>query len=71
MFDNIKSPAEYGLDWITDKLINDFVTDLIAVFPILIGMSVGVYALLSMLSKRLANAGVIGVFVYGALIVIA
>lgn len=70
MFD-FKSPAEYGLDWITDKLISDFVTDFIAAFPILIGVSIGVYALVSMVSSKLAKVGVVGVFLYGALVVIA
>lgn len=73
MFD-FKSPAAYGLDWITDKLkegMADFLVDFIGAFPILIGVSLGVYALVSMISSKLAKMGVVGVFVYGALVVIA
>lgn len=64
-----EGPVIYGLEKITDKLLSGFITDLIASFPILIGVSFGVYALLQMVSKRLANLGVIGVFIYGALII--
>lgn len=67
----IKAPVEYGLDWLTGKVVGDFVTDYILAFPILIGVSIGVYALCSMVSKKLASLGVVGVFVYGALIVVA
>lgn len=67
----LKSPAEYGLEWITDQFITGFVSNLIIAFPILVGVSIGVYALVQMFSKRLASLGVVGVFLYGSLIIIA
>lgn len=70
MFDG---PVTYGIKKLTDHLqegMIDFVVDFITVFPILAVVSLGVYALVGMLSKRLANAGVMGVFVYGALVII-
>lgn len=48
----------------------DFLVDYLSAFPILIGVSIGVYALLNMISSKLANLGVGGVFVYGALVII-
>lgn len=60
-------------DWMTDK-IKEGATDLLAgyisVTPILIGVSIAVYALLGMISKTLAKLGVIGVFLYGGLIIL-
>lgn len=38
--------------------------------PILLGVSIGVYALLNMISRSLAKLGVLGVFLYGGLIVV-
>nr|BDD44100.1 hypothetical protein 1 [Bacillaceae bacterium] len=68
----MKSPAEWGIEKITDNLkegMADFAADYISAFPILIGVSIGVYALISMFSSKLAKMGVIGVFLYGALII--
>lgn len=69
----IKSPASYGLDWLTDKL-KDGITELaisyITALPIMVGVAIGVYALVNMVSSKLAKLGVVGVFVYGALVVI-
>lgn len=50
--------------------IADIAVDYISAIPIMLGVSIGVYALISMISRRLANLGVVGVFLYGALIVI-
>lgn len=50
--------------------ITDITLDYISAIPIMIGVSIAVYALCSMISKTLAKLGVIGVFVYGTLIVI-
>ena len=44
--------------------------DYISGLPIMIGVSIGVYALLQMFSKNLARLGVYGVFIYGGLIVL-
>lgn len=56
-----------------DNLSNgfeSFIIDLITVSPILAGVSIGVYALIGMVSKTLAKFGVAGVFLYGALIIV-
>lgn len=69
----IKPPASYAYDWVTEKLkdgLTGLATDYISAFPILVGVSIGVYALVSMVSKRLARMGVVGVFVYGAIVVL-
>ena len=68
MFD-IKSPAE----WMTDKIkmgATDLVISYIESLPILLGVSIGVYALLGMFSKSLAKFGVVSVFIYGGFVVI-
>jgi len=60
-------------DWITNKIksgITDIIADYITAFPILIGVSIGVYALCSMFSKSFAKLAVIIVFGYGLLVVI-
>jgi len=59
--------------WLVDKMksgLTDMALDYISALPILLGVSIGVYALLSMFSKRLASLGVFGVLGYGVLIVI-
>ena len=69
----IKAPAEYGMEWITNKIksgLSDMVADYITALPILIGVSIGVYALLNMISEKLAKLGVVGVFLYGGLIIL-
>ena len=68
MFD-LKSPAE----WLVDKIksgMTDHLMEYVSAFPILIGVSIGVYALLGMFSKTLAKIGVVGVFIYGGFVVI-
>lgn len=50
--------------------VANFASDFLAALPIIAGVSVAVYALLSMFSKKMASLGVTGVFVYGALVVI-
>ena len=65
----IKAPTE----WIADKIksgATDLVISYIESLPILIGVSIGVYALLGMFSKSLAKFGVVGVFLYGGFVVI-
>lgn len=67
-----KGPVVLGWEWFADKLkegMTDIIANYITAFPILIGVSIGVYALISIFSKKLANLGVIGVFLYGGLIV--
>ncbi|GEL76305.1 hypothetical protein [Tenuibacillus multivorans] len=69
----IKNPIEIGIDWTAEsikELLANLLTDFILVFPVLAGVSIGVYALLSMISEGLAKLGVIGVFVYGGLLVV-
>lgn len=69
----MKSPFEYVNGWITDKIkegATDLVINYIESLPIILGVSIGVYALIGMFSKTLAKFGVAGVFVYGALIVV-
>lgn len=69
----VRPPASYAWEWIADKLkdgITEMATDYVTAFPIMVGVSIGVYALVSMFNKRLAKMGVVGVFAYGALVVI-
>lgn len=66
---DIKSPAE----WVADKIksgMADHLAECISTFPVLIGVSIAVYALLGMFSKSLAKFGVVGVFLYGGFVVI-
>lgn len=65
-----ESPVIYGLEKLTDKLLGGFIDNFIASLPIMLGASFAVYALLQMYSKRLANLGVVSVFVYGTLIIL-
>lgn len=68
-------------DWkgpITELVLNkvksgvtDMVVSYIEGLPIMLGVSIGVYALLSMISKTFAKLGVVFVFAYGAVIVVA
>lgn len=50
--------------------ITDLVADYITAIPILLGVSVAVYAVCNMFSSKLANLSVFGVFVYGALVIL-
>lgn len=74
---DIKTPGEYIGGWIEgwaiDKAqsgLESFVLDLITATPILVGVSIGVYALLNMVSSKLAKLGVFTVFAYGSLVII-
>lgn len=65
-----RGPVTY---WVETKIkggLTDMVTDYISAAPIMIGISIGVYALLNMFSSKVAKLGVIGVFLYGGLVVI-
>jgi murein DD-endopeptidase MepM/ murein hydrolase activator NlpD len=57
-----------------DKLIQSriehFIADFIVSLPILVGVSLAVWALLNMVSSRLATAGVVGVFLIGGLVLL-
>ncbi|WP_096269422.1 hypothetical protein [Paucisalibacillus globulus] len=69
----IKAPMEYVGDWIGVKMkegMTDIALEYISAIPILVGVSIGVYALCSMISKTFAKLGVAGVFGYGFLIVL-
>jgi len=69
----MKSPADYLGELIVNKLkegASNLLAEYISALPIILGVSLGVYALLGMISKTLAKLGVVGVFLYGALIVI-
>jgi hypothetical protein len=69
----IKAPMEYVGDWIGVQIkegMTDILADYISVIPILVGVSIPVYALCSMFSKTFAKLGVVGVFGYGFLIVL-
>lgn len=60
-------------DWITNKIklgIADIIAEYISAFPILIGVSIAVYALVAMISKSFARIAVYIVFLYGFLIVL-
>lgn len=64
----------YAVGKLADYLkegMTDFIIDYTTAFPILAVISLGVYALVGMISKRLANLGVVGVFLYGSLVIIA
>jgi len=66
-----RGPITY---WVESKIkggLADMATDYILAAPIMIGVSIGVYALLNMFSSNLAKFGVAGVFVYGGIIAIA
>lgn len=69
-----KGPA-FGIgEFLTNRFeqaLANFTIDYIAGFPVMIGMALGVWGLLQMVNKKLASAGSILVFVYGALVVIA
>ena len=67
------APITIVNDWLVSKFtggLESFVYDYITALPILLGVSIGVYALIAMMSKGLAKIGVMGVFLYGGLIVI-
>ncbi|WP_101844197.1 hypothetical protein [Halobacillus sp. Marseille-P3879] len=60
-------------EWIVGRAkegMTDLLAEYITVSPLLVGVSIGVYAFLNMVSKGLAKLGVIGVFLYGGMIVI-
>lgn len=61
-----------GLNWIGEKVTGEVAEILVDVLtsPVIVVLSIGVYALLQMFSRRLAKMGVIGVFIYGALVVL-
>ncbi|RDY70342.1 hypothetical protein DXT76_13840 [Halobacillus trueperi] len=59
--------------WVGGKIkegMADLLAEYIAVSPLFIGVSIGVYALLNMFSKGLAKLGVAGVFIYGGALVV-
>ncbi|WP_042148908.1 hypothetical protein [Paucisalibacillus sp. EB02] len=63
----IKAPMEYVGDRVGAKFkegMTDIALEYIAAIPILDGVSIGLYALCSMISKTFAKLGVIGVFGY-------
>ncbi|MEN2467305.1 hypothetical protein, partial [Ornithinibacillus sp. JPR2-1] len=63
----------YVGEWIGTKIkegMTNIALDYISAIPILVGVSIGVYALLAMISKTFAKFGVVGVFGYGFLIVL-
>ncbi|MGM8215192.1 hypothetical protein ACLIA0_06385 [Bacillaceae bacterium W0354] len=71
--DKLNDVALMPFEWVSDKVkdaIVNFTADFITITPLLIGVSIGVYALINMFSSRLASLAVKGVFVYGALLVI-
>lgn len=70
----IQGPVTKFGNVILDNLTSnftDFVANYITVFPILLGVTFGVWSFLQMINKPLAKTGGILVFVYGALILIA
>ncbi|MFD2209358.1 hypothetical protein ACFSMW_06510 [Virgibacillus halophilus] len=70
----LKNPILKVWDFFVDKIKSgfaDIAADYITAFPIMVGVSIAVYALVSMFSSKLAKLGVVGVFAYGALVVIA
>lgn len=70
---NMKAPVEILNDWMVSKFTNgleSFISDYISALPILLGVSIGVYALIAMMSKSLAKLGVVAVFLYGMIVVI-
>ncbi|MEN2468226.1 hypothetical protein, partial [Ornithinibacillus sp. JPR2-1] len=63
----------YVGEWIGTKIkegMTNIALDYISAIPILVGVSIGVYALLAMFSKTFAKFGVIGVFSYGLIVVV-
>lgn len=65
-----RGPITY---WVESKIkggLTDMVTDYISAAPIMIGVSIGVYALCNMVSSKLAKIGVFGVFAFGASVVV-
>lgn len=71
---DIKNPVDLGAEWVAEQfksVLATFLAEFITVIPVLLGVSIGMYALLAMISERLAKLGVVGVFIYGSLLVIA
>lgn len=69
----LKATVPYIVDLIQDKAksgITDIAVDYITAFPILIGVSLGVYAFASMFSKSFAKLWVMFNFAYGFIIVL-
>lgn len=61
-------------DWAAEKVkagISELAVQYIEALPIMLGVSIGVYALVSMVNKSLAKMSVVGVFIYGGYVVIA
>lgn len=50
--------------------IEHFISDYIMALPVMVGVSIGVWALLNMVSGRLAAWGVGGVFILGGLVIL-
>lgn len=67
--DAVMFPVDWTMGKIKDMAIN-FANEFIIVTPVLVGISIGVYALFNMFSNRLATLAVKGVFIYGALLVL-
>lgn len=72
----MKMPIDYIRELVEEKgkeiIINgiqDYLIDFVSVFPILTAVAFGTYICFSMVSKTLAKVGVIGVFFYGAIVV--
>ena len=69
-----KGPIVRGWEIATDKIKEgaaDLAISYIDALPIMLGVSLGVYALTAMISKTLAKLGVAGVFIYGAWIILS
>lgn len=69
-----KGPIVRGWELVVDKIKEgaaDLAISYIEALPIMLGVSVGVYALISMVSSKLAKLGVGAVFIYGGLVVVS
>ena len=67
------APITIVTDWITNKIqtsATELMLGYVTVLPIMIVVSIGVYVLLNMISSKLANLGVAGVFIYGFLVIL-
>ena len=69
-----KGPVVRGWELTLDKIKEgaaDLAISYIDALPIMLGVSIGVYALINMFSKPLAKLGVMAVFLYGGVIILA
>lgn len=69
-----KGPVVRGWELALDKIKEgaaDIVINYIEALPVILGVSIGVYALINMFSSKLAKLGVVAIFAYGGLVTVS